>query len=44
MDDDLDERAQKAVAEIVQVRTAREKVDVAAKACDHRVPVDRIRR
>jgi hypothetical protein len=44
MDDDSDERAQKAVAEIVRVRTAGEKVNVAAKAREHKIPVNRIRR
>jgi hypothetical protein len=44
IDDDSDERAQKAVAEIVRVRTAGKKVNVAVKAREHKVPVDRIRR
>jgi hypothetical protein len=44
MRDDSDERAQKAVVEIVRVRTAGENVNVAAKTREHRVPVDRIRR
>jgi hypothetical protein len=40
VDDDLDERAQKAIADIVQVRTAGEKVNIAAKAPERKVPVD----
>jgi hypothetical protein len=35
IDDDSDKRAQKAVAEIVRVRTAGKKVNVAAKAREY---------